>query len=249
VLVRLRRDPHGSPVAAVELATDVVGYDPNAEPDDAQEVTRQADLARLRALSAEYEATSSGDVAGFVAELGRRFSIEQAGQGVNLLTLHRAKGLEFDAVFLPRLLDKELPFRSGRAAADPDEERRLLYVGITRARRHLYLSWPQETRSVPSPFLAELGVTHTPRRPSSARGSRAPAINGGPLFDRLRDWRRERAQTDGVPAYVVFHDATLASIADERPTNRAALATVAGVGPTKLERYADEVLAIVASGG
>jgi superfamily II DNA helicase RecQ len=69
------------------------------------------------------------------------------------------------------------------------------------------------------------------------------------LFDRLRDWRRERAQTDGVPAYVVFHDATLASIADERPTNRAALATVAGVGPTKLERYADEVLAIVASGG
>jgi DNA helicase-2/ATP-dependent DNA helicase PcrA len=152
-------------------------------------------------------------------------------------------------VFLPRLLDRELPFRSGRAAADPDEERRLLYVGITRARRHLYLSWPQEPRSVPSPFLAELGVTHTPGRARPARESRAPANSGGALFDRLRDWRRERAQTDGVPAYVVFHDATLASIADERPTNRAALATVAGVGPTKLERYADEVLAIVASGG
>jgi DNA helicase-2/ATP-dependent DNA helicase PcrA len=248
VLVRLRRDPHGSPVAAVEVATDAVGYDPNAQPDDAQEVTRQADLGRLRTLAAEYEATSSGDVAGFVAELGRRFSIEQAGRGVNLLTLHRAKGLEFDAVFLPRLLDKELPFRSGRAAADPDEERRLLYVGITRARRHLYLSWPQEPRSVPSPFLAELGVTRAPERSRAARGPRAPAISGGPLFDRLRDWRRERAQNDGVPAYVVFHDATLASIADERPTNRAALATVAGVGPTKLERYADEVLAIVASG-
>jgi superfamily II DNA helicase RecQ len=49
-----------------------------------------------------------------------------------------------------------------------------------------------------------------------------------------------------VPAYVVFHDATLASIAEERPMSRAALATISGVGPTKLERYADEVLEVVA---
>ena len=77
-----------------------------------------------------------------------------------------------------------------------------------------------------------------------------PAVStpaGGPLFDRLRDWRRERAKADGVPAYVVFHDATLAAIADERPPDRAALASVSGVGPTKLDRYADEVLAIVAA--
>src|SRR4029077_15922637 len=94
----------------------------------------------------------------FTAELARRFSTVHSGRGVNLLTYHRAKGLEFDAVFLPRLLDKELPFRSQRSAADPVEERRLLYVGITRSRRHLYLSWPRDPRSVPSPFLEELGV-------------------------------------------------------------------------------------------
>ncbi len=67
------------------------------------------------------------------------------------------------------------------------------------------------------------------------------------LFDRLREWRRLRAQTDGVPAYVVFHDATLGAIAEERPTNRVALATISGIGPAKLERYADEVLEVVAS--
>jgi DNA helicase-2/ATP-dependent DNA helicase PcrA len=251
VLARLRRGGVTDPVAAVLAATDAVGYDPLTEPDDAEEVTRQADLARLRALADEYAAaTPTPDVAGFVAEIGRRFSTERTGRGVNLLTLHRAKGLEFGAVFLPRLLDKELPFRSGRAAADPEEERRLLYVGITRARRHLYLSWPLEPRSTPSPFLAEIGVASAPLPRAETRRER-PAVAtpvGGPLFDRLRDWRRERAKADGVPAYVVFHDATLAAIADERPPDRAALASVSGVGPAKLERYADEVLAIVASG-
>jgi superfamily II DNA helicase RecQ len=71
---------------------------------------------------------------------------------------------------------------------------------------------------------------------------------GGPLFDRLKEWRRRRASADGVPAYVVFHDATLAEIAERKPRDWADLSSVAGVGPTKLDRYADEVLSIVAAG-
>jgi superfamily II DNA helicase RecQ len=70
---------------------------------------------------------------------------------------------------------------------------------------------------------------------------------GGMLFDRLKEWRRKRAQSDGVPAYVVFHDRTLADIAARRPQDWADLAGIVGVGPTKLERYADEVLAVIAS--
>ena len=246
ILARLRRVADLDPVEAVGQATEAVGYDPEAEPDDAEEVTRQADLGRLRTLAAEYAtAHPEPDVAGFVAELSARFAAEASGRGVNLLTYHRAKGLEFDAVFLPRLLDKELPFRSGRAVADPVEERRLLYVGITRARSHLYLSWPNEPRTRPSPFLAELGVVSTKdTRPSAVR-ERVDVPERGPMFDRLREWRRQRAQADGVPAYVVFHDATLTAIAQERPRSRAALAAIGGVGPAKLERYADEVLEIL----
>ena len=70
---------------------------------------------------------------------------------------------------------------------------------------------------------------------------------GGPLFDRLKAWRRTRADADGVPAYVIFHDATLAQIAEHKPRDRTGLAAIGGVGPTKLERYADEVLSIVSS--
>ncbi|HSJ51379.1 MAG TPA: ATP-dependent DNA helicase UvrD2, partial [Actinomycetota bacterium] len=247
VIARLRRTTTDDVLTAVEQATDAVGFDPNAEPDDAEEVTRQADLARLRSLASEFAASEPvGGTAAFLDELGRRFSTEHQGRGVNLLTFHRAKGLEFEAVFLPRLLDRELPFRSGRAVADPEEERRLLYVGITRARRHLYLSWPSEPRFQPSPFLSLLGVTAAEPSPSRRRGRRPVSVAEGSLFERLRSWRAARARADGVPAYVVFNDTTLREIVDRRPRDWADLADISGVGPVKLERYADEVLKLVA---
>ena len=63
-------------------------------------------------------------------------------QGVTLASLHAAKGLEWDAVFLVGLVDGTLPIQHAEGDDDKiEEERRLLYVGITRARRRLSLSW------------------------------------------------------------------------------------------------------------
>jgi DNA helicase-2/ATP-dependent DNA helicase PcrA len=64
-------------------------------------------------------------------------------------------------------------------------------------------------------------------------------------FGRLRVWRKKQAEAQGVPAYVVFSDATLVAIADSAPADSSALARVPGVGPTKLERYAEPVLAAI----
>jgi DNA helicase-2/ATP-dependent DNA helicase PcrA len=251
VLARLRRDTDSATdvVGSVDAVTVALGFAPNVDADDEEEVTRQADLARLRAIAREYAGATghAGSVGGFLDELTHRFAVERLGRGVQLMTYHRAKGLEFDAVFLPRLLDGELPYRARRADAGPEEERRLLFVGITRSRAHLYLSWPENEKAKPSRFLRELGVVEaSPPSRGSDRGSIAVPARG-PLFDRLREWRRRRASTDGVPAYVVFHDVTLAQIADRRPRDWADLAAISGVGPTKLERYADEVLKIVAA--
>ena len=248
VLQKLKRTSTGSVTQVVHDVTDALGFDPDAAADADEEVTRQADLARLRALAEEFDgAHDHGTVAEFVEELGRRFSIERSGRGVNLLTYHRAKGLEFDAVFLPRLIDGELPFRSGRAKAQPDEERRLLYVGITRARTYLFITWATDSKTKPSPFLDELGVRtpSAPRRHTSVR-VRLPKP-GGPVLERLKAWRKARARADGVPAYVIFHDKTLEEIAELLPKDWADLASISGVGPTKLERYGDEVLAVVAT--
>lgn len=193
-----------------------------------RELVRQTDLARLVRLAEQFE----GGGREFAADLERRFSSGGPdAAGVNLLTYHRAKGLEFDAVFLPRLEEKELPSRQAKTDDEIDEERRLLYVGMTRARVHLALSWSRK----PSRFLRELGVQARPPRPEKPVGD--------PAFESLRAWRLERARTDAVPPYVVFHDSTLAEIAARRPRTLGELSQISGVGPTKLDRYGDDVLA------
>jgi DNA helicase-2/ATP-dependent DNA helicase PcrA len=206
-----------------------------------QELVRQADLARLVDLAARFD-DGERTVADFFADLDRRFGLEAEREaGVQLLTYHRAKGLEFDAVFLPRLEEKELPSRQAKTPEQVAEERRLLYVGLTRARRHLVLSWDAGTR--PSRFLAELGLGRG-ARPARDAGTRPPDT---PAHAALRKWRLERARADGVPAYVVMHDTTLAVLVERRPASRAELAGVPGIGPAKLDRYGDDLLAALAA--
>jgi DNA helicase-2/ATP-dependent DNA helicase PcrA len=195
-----------------------------------REAVRQQDLARLVQLASVFD----GDSAAFVEDLRRRFASGGDGaHGVNLLTLHRAKGLEFEAVFIPRLQEKELPSKQARTPAEIAEERRLLYVGMTRAKRVLWLTWSGKR----SRFLQELGVTQS--APAEKR-------EWTPDAQRLRDWRLERAKADNVPPYVVFHDSVLHAIADARPTSLGELSQIAGVGPAKLDRYGSDVLNLVA---
>ena len=256
-LARLRREgaTTGSVAEATERVTAGLGFDPEAEPDSEEEATRQSDLARLRGLAREFAAARpDAGIGEFLEELDRRFSTEESGRGVNLMTYHRAKGLEFQAVFLPRLLDGELPYRSGRNRAPVDEERRLLYVGITRAKRFVFLTWAADGRGGRSPFVDELTwrPSSEPRLASPSAAEPKAAVRakgatpiGDPLFDALKRWRRDRAERDSVPAFVVFHDSTLAAIASRRPRTLSDLRTVSGVGPAKLERYGQEVLAVL----
>ena len=196
-----------------------------------REQTRQADLARLVRLAEEFD----GDVGGFVDSLHERFG-ETAGRGVHLLTLHRAKGLEWDAVLLPHVEEGELPVRRG----DVDEERRLFYVGLTRAKRHVLVTWAGR----PSRFLDELGVrAAAPPLPRKER----PVLEQTPAVQALREWRLARARADEVPAFVVFSDRTLAELASRSPRTLAELAAVPGIGPAKLERYGSELLAKLAN--
>jgi DNA helicase-2/ATP-dependent DNA helicase PcrA len=193
-----------------------------------REQVRQDDLTRLVRIA---ESLAPATVEDFKAELERRFGDRGAERrGVHLLTYHAAKGLEFELVFLPRLEERELPAKQAKTDEQLAEERRLLYVGITRAKRGLVLTWVKK----PSRFLAELG--------QGVERSEPPAG-----FDALKAWRLARAREDDVPAYLVFHNSTLEEIAARKPRSLDELAAVPGVGPAKLERYGEGVLEALAS--
>jgi DNA helicase-2/ATP-dependent DNA helicase PcrA len=222
-------------------------------------------------------AQAGGNLTGFVAELDRRAAEQHApvAEGVTLATFHAAKGLEWDSVFLVGLQEGTLPISYALdSPAAVEEERRLLYVGVTRARLDLRMSWALARQPggrgarKPSRFLDRLlpasarpeqqqsanrraRMCKTCGRPlgsasekSRGRHEDCPAPYDEKLFERLREWRREAA--GNKPAFTVFTDATLEAIAEARPGSSADLLRIGGVGRSKLEAYGEDLLALIA---
>ncbi|MFT4126720.1 MAG: ATP-dependent helicase [Gordonia sp. (in: high G+C Gram-positive bacteria)] len=247
----------------VELTTVVAGVLrelglTETEPTGAQARARWESLSALSALTAEMVAADPAMTsADLVRELRTRAQSRHPPtvQGVTLSSLHAAKGLEWDAVFLVGLTEGALPIGQAIKASPEavEEERRLFYVGITRARVHLHLSWAAARNEGGRPrqrsrFLAGLG---RPRPDASGTPIRSEPA-GRPdaaLLDALRRWRAERAAADHVRVHAVVTDKTLQVIADRKPADAAALGAIAGIGATKLHKYGDEVLTIVKTAG
>jgi len=241
----------------------------------------------LMALVSQAEEYAAGELAptleGFVAELDRRAHEQHApvAEGVTLATLHTAKGLEWDAVFLAGMQEGSMPITYAEGPAAIEEERRLLYVGITRARKNLMISWSLarnpggQARRKPSRFLSSLRPESVMDRAATtgpAKGRRrgktsacklcqrplasAKERNRGfcadcpipydeELFESLKSWRKQRADAESVPAFVVFSDATLEALAEVQPRDRKSMLQINGIGASKLEKYADEVLEVL----
>ena len=218
---------------------------------------RWESLAALVGVAEELAAVQpDAGLGDFLAELEQRAAAQHAPtvQGVTLASLHAAKGLEWDAVFLVGLVEGTVPIQYAVTDEQVAEERRLLYVGVTRARESVALSWALSRAP---------GGRRTRRRtrflhgiaPEAAAGRVAPARRRGAvelpdgadteLFGRLRAWRSARAEAQKVPAYVVFTDATLAELAVRQPADVPDLVAVPGIGQSKLDRYGEDVLAIV----
>jgi ATP-dependent DNA helicase RecQ len=88
-------------------------------------------------------------------------------------------------------------------------------------------------------------ITRAPKAPKLRGEALALDAEARALFERLRSWRASEARTQGVPAYVIFHDRTLAAIAQARPASPTALGRIDGIGTVKLERYGEAIAAVV----
>lgn len=271
---------------------------------------RWESLAALVRLAEDFEQARPGaTLSDLVAELDERAAAQHAPtvQGVTLASLHSAKGLEWDAAFLVGLTEGMMPIAYAKTDEQVEEERRLLYVGVTRARFHLSLSWAlsrspggrgnrRATRFLNGlrPGSAALGarggaggrgagggggIDRGSRAGTGGAGAEKPARPGrrGPvrcrvcgrtlteagemklmrcedcpsdmdegLYERLHEWRADRAKEISQPAWCVFTDKTLMAIAERAPGSEGELVVIAGVGNRKLTRFGADVLAICA---
>ena len=200
----------------------------------------------------------------FVAELDERvaYQVEPDKAGVELATIHAAKGLEWDAVFLVGVAEGLLPISYAKTAAAREEERRLLYVAVTRARDLLTLSWARSrgadgrgkrkrSRLLDGiwPEEAGVGAPKKKARASTRALNQAFEEEASPqaieLFGRLKAWRLEVSRQAGVPPFAVFTDQTLRDIAQAMPKNTTQLRVIRGIGDVKVQRFAAPVLALV----
>lgn len=280
----------GADASAAEQVSGVLahmGWTPAAPAGLGAVRERWESLAALLALAEDYQTLPD-----LIAELDRRAQVEHAptNNAVTLATLHAAKGLEWDAVFLVGLTEGLMPIAQANTPERVEEERRLFYVGMTRARTYLELSWartrtgrggrsrsrflddirrqaddPEDAASPPSG--TRIGRRRTARGrslatcrvcgkglvtgPERVRGRcrNCPASIDEDLMEALRGWRLAESRERKVPAYVIFTDATLEAIAEQRPESDDALLQVPGIGTEKLSRYGAAVLSIVRTGG
>jgi DNA helicase-2/ATP-dependent DNA helicase PcrA len=188
---------------------------------------------------------------------------------VEIATFHRAKGLEWPVVFVAGLEKGLVPIGHATSPAAEAEERRLLYVALTRAQDELHCSWAERrtfaSKSIhrsPSPWLdviddacrflgsgsasPEEWRRRVARERDRLRPRKVGAAADPDLLADLKQWRAGMAKAAKIPAYVIFHDTTLAAIAEARPTSREELLALPGLGPVKAGRYGDALLAVVA---
>ncbi|VEI02758.1 ATP-dependent DNA helicase pcrA [Acidipropionibacterium jensenii] len=237
----------------------------------------------LQALHDLAGTVMTGDSQARLADVDRAFqqaaALQQAPavDGVTISTMHAAKGLEWRGVALIGVSDAMVPFVMATRPEELAEERRLLHVAVTRACRHLYITFARNSTAKGRygisrylkglPGTPDAATTSTSGRPARHRTVKLLdcRVCGGPLtaaadrklghhmacevdvdpavVDRLRAWRLDRAHRDKVPAFVVLTDATLLAVAEQMPSGPDDLRQISGIGPSKIKRYADELLA------
>ncbi|MEM8705452.1 MAG: ATP-dependent DNA helicase UvrD2 [Actinomycetota bacterium] len=170
--------------------------------------------------------------------------------GVQLSTTHRVKGREWPHVIVHDATAGLFPHR---LASDVEEERRVFHVAVTRSSRRTLVV----AGTPASTFVAQLTTEADPDAPEPEPPTRPRADSTGvrttkaeraegPVADALRTWRFEKARAAKMPAYVIFNDATLTQLAARLPSSEGDLLRISGIGSVKVERYGDEILAIVA---
>ena len=235
---------------------------------------RQGNLEALVRLGFEYlvlDPTGSGPgFAQWLRATVARDPADERSDAVEIATFHAAKGLEWPIVHVSGLERGLIPISHARSSEALAEEQRLLYVALTRAEHRLRCTWAAErtfgsrvSARQPSPWLPDLQTAISSlsggppaaapvERLRSARttlhaAARAEPVLVDPVVAALRHWRSSAARAASVADGAVLSDATLAELADRRPTTVEELSATPGLGPVRAVRHGDELLRVIAA--
>ena len=250
-----KTDSPDPPLERVRQVLSAGGWAERPPPERGARRERWESLDALDTLCQDLLAGGAQGMAELIALVDQRVGEGHAPRsaGVQLATLHAAKGLEWEAVCLAGLSHGLLPISLADRPEQVEEERRLLYVGITRAKRFLFLSYAAArlvggtANRRASPFLKGIWPTTRPPSRNRAKVSVVEELDQEQLarFDSLRQWRLAVAQVAGLPAYTVLPDVTLKALAVHCPQTDTDLVKMPGIGPMKLERYGADLLALL----
>ncbi|MDY5132868.1 ATP-dependent DNA helicase UvrD2 [Actinotignum urinale] len=254
------QEPLGSAVRTILRS---LGWREKA-PENAGAVREQWE-ARTAILELARDLEKQGmNIAAFSAELQERADTKNPPtmDGVILSTLHAAKGLEWDTVFLAGLHEGLMPISLAKGEEGIAEERRLFYVGITRAQTRLFFSyattghngtqrkisrflepyWNQSTKSTrkKAQTLVRQRCKDEETRDFAERFPEHVA-----LLEELIEWRLLRSREEKVPAYRILPQVSVREIAVIRPSNYEGLLKVRGLGEKRIAKYGREILEIV----
>ncbi len=188
--------------------------------------------------------------------------IEAAKDEVTLATVHSIKGLEADAVFVVGCNGLSFPCKTSEHPVmelakiydydKEEEERRLFYVAMSRAKTRLYLTYSgKPTRFVTDKMMDILKPENTKSKPllknldaplTRIQNDKITEVN---LMAKLKEWRAKLAREYNLPAYIIMHDKTIMEIIENNPSTIEELSRVKGIGPAKLEKYGNDILSIL----
>ncbi|MBD3248724.1 AAA family ATPase [Candidatus Woesearchaeota archaeon] len=176
-----------------------------------------------------------------------------AGKGeVTLATIHSIKGMEAEMVFVIGCTNSKFPCRASEHPVidmikvdeydKEEEEKRLLYVAMSRAKKSLYISYSGGL----SYFIDDNVMKKIDKQELNIKASAKKIKKGSSnIIAEMKDWRYQTSQELGIPAYMVMHDKTIEDLAEKMPSTPAELNEVHGFGPSKISRFGKDVLDIV----
>ena len=238
--------------------------DTNTTESDTERVVALSELQRLgeEYLALDPEAKSNSFIKWLKSQSQNLYGVSD--DAVEISTFHRSKGLEWPVVHIAGLEQGLVPIAHAKDSSAIAEERRLLYVALTRAKDKVFCSWAthrnfsgSKRRRDPSPWLfnieraiknLEKPLTHEEqlkRVKSSRRRKPENNLNETRQVQELKEWRLSMSRAADVPAFVIFNDETLLDLVEVQPANLDELLSVKGIGPVKAERYGKEILELV----